>query len=127
MCQRFGRRACALRGLIATSLLSVCARAEGAPPAAQPFAYSYAPSAYAAVYSQPAGAGVPPDRSRVELTPGEHRFSLLVSVVHPLAFSIYDASGEFRLGKRAGLGVVAGLGSASLRQFYKSLRDGRAR
>jgi len=154
MDRRFGRRGRSLRGWIATSLLAVCARAEGAPqlqpaqpyvppttapqtytaapptyppPSAQPFAYSYAPSAYAAAYSQPVGAGVSPDRGRVDLSPGEHRFSLLVSVVHPLAFSIYDASGEFRLGRRAGLAVVAGLGSTSLKQFYKSLPDERAR
>jgi hypothetical protein len=100
------------------------AQAYAAP---QPSSYNYAQPAYAGVYSQPALPAVPPDKSPGQLQPGEHRFSLLLSVVHPLAFSIYDASGEFRLGRQAGLALVVGVGSASLKQFYKSLPDERAR
>lgn len=94
---------------------------------AQPFAGTYAQPAYAGVYAQPGVAGMPPDQRPGQLQPGEHRFSLVLSVVHPIVFSIYDATGEFRLGRHAGLALVAGVGSASLKQFYKALPDERAR
>src|SRR5258706_4408077 len=94
---------------------------------APPFAYTYSEPAYGGAYVLPPVAGTPPDRNRGQLQPGEHRFSMLLSIVHPLVFSIYDASGEFRLARQAGLALVAGVGSASLKQFYKSLPDERAR
>jgi hypothetical protein len=78
------------------------------------------------MYAQASLGGTPPDRRSSKLEPGEHQFSLVVSVAHPLAFSIYDGSGEFRLGRHAGLAVVLGAGSISMKQFYKSLPDEKA-
>jgi hypothetical protein len=153
MSQHLERRTRALSVFIAIGLVSAFALAQS-PPTQQPYAPSpqpYAPQPYvpptyappqpyapplASTYPQPlypgayfppAPAGVPPDRSVGKLSPGEHRFSLVLSVVHPLVFSIFDVTGEFRLGRQAGLALVFGVGSASLKDFYKALPDERAR
>jgi len=98
------------------------------PSPSQPFAPPpFAIQTYAGRYLPPPVAGSPTDRSALGDAPKEHRFSLMLSVVHPLVFSMYDASGEFRLSRFAGLALVAGVGTASLKQFYKSLPDERSR
>jgi hypothetical protein len=55
-----------------------------------------------------------------------HRFSLTISLLHPVLFSLYEAEGEFRLGKHAGLAVIFGFGSIGLQQLDTSFPDDRA-
>ncbi len=56
-----------------------------------------------------------------------HRFSATLSLLQPLLFSTYEAAGEFRLGKQAGLALAVGVGAISLHKFDKTLPDEDAR